>query len=57
MRRREEDAAIVGEHELLHIEIGDAEHQDVLEPLARLRVDRVRSPTAVEAEHLAVHEV
>ena len=38
-------------------EVGDAEDEDVVEPVTRLRVDRVGPPAAVEAEELAVHRV
>jgi hypothetical protein len=55
--RREIDATRIGEHQLLHVEVGDAEHQHVVEPLAGLRVDGVRTAAAPEAEPLAVHEV
>ena len=34
MRCREEDAAVVGEQELLHSQIGDAKHEHVIEPLS-----------------------
>ena len=53
---REEDAAVVGEHDLFLAEVGDAEHEDVRESLA-LGVDRVGPSAAVETEHLPVHEV
>ena len=56
MRRREVDAAVVGEQKLLHVEVGDAKHEHVVEPLAVL-VDGIRPPAPVEAEHLPVHEV
>ena len=57
MRRREVDAACVGQHQLLHVEVGDAEHEHVVEPLARLRIERVRPAAALKAEALAVDEV
>jgi hypothetical protein len=57
VRRGEEHAALVGEQELLHTDVRDAEHQDVVEPLARLRIDRVAPAAAMEAEHLPVDEV
>ena len=57
VRRREVDAAVVGEEEVLRVEVGDAEHEHVAEPLARLRVLRVRPPAAVEAVELPVHLV
>src|SRR4030095_13765618 len=56
VRRREVHDATVGEEELLHVEVGDAEHQDVVEALTRLRIDRVSSLAAMEAEHLPVYE-
>ena len=49
--------ARVGEEQLLHAEIGDAEGEHVVEPLARVGVDGVRAAAAVEAEHLPVHLV
>ena len=52
MGRREENAAGVGQDELLHVEVGDAQHQDVVEPLARSRIERVGSAAAVDAESL-----
>ena len=57
VRRREVDAARVGEEQLLHAEVGDAEDEHVVEALARVGVDGVRPAAAVEAEHLAVHLV
>ena len=57
MRCREEDAAGVREQELLRPEVGDAEHQHVVESLARVSVDRVAAALAMGAEELAVHEV
>jgi hypothetical protein len=39
VRRRKADAASVGEQELLHAEVGDAEHQHVAEPLPGIRID------------------
>src|SRR5439155_12699786 len=57
MRRREEDPAVVGEHELLDSDIGDAEDQHVVESFARRWIDRVPTAAAMEAEKLAVHEV
>src|SRR5262249_39151738 len=57
VRRREVDAAGVGEEHLLHAEIGNAEDEHVVEPLARVRIDGIRPPTPVEAEHLPVHLV
>src|SRR4029077_9564764 len=50
VRRREEDAAGVGEDQLLLLGVRDAQDEDVLEPLAGLGVDRVRPGAAVEAE-------
>ena len=47
----------VGEEQLLHTEIGDAEDEHVLQPLAGLGIDGVRSSASVEAEELAVDEV
>jgi hypothetical protein len=41
MRRREEQAASIGEQELLHPQVGHAEHQHVVEPLAGVRIDGV----------------
>src|SRR3954467_7411596 len=41
VRRREEDAAVIGEHQLLHVEVGNAEHQDVVEALAGLGIERI----------------
>ncbi len=57
VRRGEVDPAGVGQHQLLHAEIGDAEHQNVVEPLARFRIDRVGAAAAMEAEDLAVHAI
>ncbi len=57
VRRREEIAPGVGEQELLDIEVGDAKHEDVVEPFARVRVDGVGPRAPVEAKHLPVHEV
>ena len=57
MRRREVDPALVGEQQLLHVEIGRAEHEHVGHALARLRVDRVRSLRAVEGERLSLGHV
>src|SRR5437764_14451069 len=57
VRRREVEASRVGEQELLHAEIGDAEHEHVVEPVAGLRVDRVCPAVAVHAVELAVHAV
>ena len=36
VRGREVDAALVGEHQVLHVEVGHAEHEHVGEALARL---------------------
>jgi hypothetical protein len=41
----------------LHSQVGDAKHEDVVEPLARLGVERVGSAAALAAEQLAVGEV
>src|SRR4029077_16754770 len=57
VRRREIDASRVGEKQLLHAEIGDAEGEHIVEPFARLRIDCVRAPAAMETEHLPVHLV
>jgi hypothetical protein len=57
VRGREEDAAHVRQQQLLLLEVGDAEHQDVVAPLAGRRIHRVRAPAAVEQESLAVDEV
>ena len=57
MRRREVDAAHVGDEHLLHAEIGDPEDENVVELLAGLRIDSVLPPPTVEAEHLLVHLV
>ena len=57
MRRREEDAAVVREDHLLLLEVGDAEDEHVVEPLAGLRVDRVGAAGAMEAEELVVDGV
>ena len=56
MRCREVDAPRVGEQQLLHTEVGDAEHQDVVE-LACLGVDGILPLRPVQAERPAVHEV
>jgi hypothetical protein len=50
VQRGEEDAAVVREDDLLLLEVGDPEDEDVVEPLARRRVDGVRARAAVEAE-------
>ena len=55
--RREVDAARVGEDQLLHVEVGDAEHQHVVEPLPRRRVEGVRPAAALQAEAPAVDEI
>ena len=57
VRGGEEDPAVVGEHQLLHVEVGDAEHQHVVEPLAGLGIERVGPAAALAAEELAVHLV
>src|ERR1700675_2579242 len=57
MRRREEDPAVVGEHEFLDSDVGDAEDQHVVESFARIWIDRVSTAAAMEAEELAVHEI
>jgi hypothetical protein len=57
VRRREEDPARVGEDQLLDVDVGNAEHEHVVEPLAAVGVDRVGPAAAVEAEHLRVDEV
>ena len=41
VRRREVDAAVVGEADLLLVEVADAEHQHVVETLSGVRVDGV----------------
>ena len=57
VRRREEQAARVGEQQLLLAEVRDPEHEDVVEPLPGLGVDRVGPLRAVAQEELAVHQV
>src|SRR5689334_5426863 len=57
VRSGEEDPAVVGEQELLHVEVGDAEHEHVVEPLAGGRIERVGSAAPLAAEELAVHLV
>ena len=57
MRCCEEEPAVVREHQLLHSEIGDAEHEHIVEPLARVRVDCILTEAAVEAKDLAVQEI
>ena len=54
MGRGEVHAAIVGEQHVLRVQVADSEHQDVREPLARLRIDRVRTTFTMKAERLAV---
>jgi heme-degrading monooxygenase HmoA len=56
MGRREEGAARVGEHEFLRPEVGDPEHEHVVEAFAAL-VDRIPAPAPVAAEELPVDEV
>src|SRR5215470_2199224 len=48
VRRREVDAARLDEH-VLDLEVIDPEHEHVVEPLARLGIEGVRPPAAVEA--------
>jgi hypothetical protein len=57
VRRREEQAARIGEHELLRLGPVDAEHQYVVEPLARRRIERVGAAAALQAERLPVHAI
>jgi hypothetical protein len=57
VRRREEHVAAPREQQLLLVEIADAEHEDVGKPLARLLVERVGPPPAVEAEELPMDVV
>src|SRR5262249_17506849 len=57
VRRREVDATRVGDEHLLDPEVGHAEGEDVVEALARLRIDGIRAPASMEAEHLPVHLV
>jgi hypothetical protein len=56
-RSREEDAAVLRDQKLLHTEIGDAEHQHIVESLAGRRIHRVAPAAAMAAEQLAVGEV
>jgi hypothetical protein len=57
VRRREEDAAVVGEDELLHVQVLDAEHEHVVETLAGGWIHGIGPAAPVEAEHLPVDEV
>ena len=57
MRRREVDPAVVGQEQLFHVEICDAEHEDVVEPLAGLGIDRVRPARPLAAEQFPVDAV
>jgi PAS domain S-box-containing protein len=57
VRCGEEDPAVVREEQLLHVEVGDTEHEDVGEPLAGVGIERVGPAPPLAAEELAVHAV
>ena len=57
VRRREVDAAVVGDTDLLLLEVADAEHQHIVEAFAGVRIDGVGPLAAMEREGLAVHRV
>jgi hypothetical protein len=57
VRRREVDAAIVAEQQIFHVEVGDSEHEHVVEPLAGLGIKRVGPAAALAADELAVNAV
>src|ERR1043166_1449297 len=56
VRRREVDPAGIGQQQFFHVQVFNAEHEDVVQPLTCLRVHRVRPPPAVDQATLAVAE-